>query len=137
MDKPATLGPPSASFSIDGGSAVAFNQTGLVTVDLSNEAMPHVALYQTPRLPKGPHTMTITVPKSVPATLYLDFFTVDVGSDSASGNIIVDDSDPLITYNGDWLIGGAQYEYLHTTHGVWSDSQGDATFSFFGKSFIY
>lgn len=133
LDRPTTLGIPSASFSLDGGALEAFNQTGFVVAELRDHAMPHIALYKTPLLTKGPHNLTITVPDSVPATLYLDFFTVDVGSGTASGSIIVDDFDPGITYNGDWFNAGAQYEYLYTTHGMRSNSRGDAAFSFLGE----
>ena len=133
LDRLAVLGSPRAEFTIDGLPVEAFNHTGLIIPELPGNAMSHMLLYQSPILAKGPHTISIAIPATGQAPFYFDFFTVDVGSDMAIGNIIVDDSDSSIMYNGDWYSSGAQYEYMHTTHGMPSMGSGDATFSFFGE----
>ncbi|KIM22519.1 hypothetical protein M408DRAFT_28647 [Serendipita vermifera MAFF 305830] len=136
LDAPRTKGPPSVTFSIDGSTPVAFNSTGTVVVDWVTLATSWLTLYQSPILSKAQHNITIQtgVPLNPDAHFYFDFFTVATGSDSASGNVVVDDRDPLVSYQGTWVDHGVGEEYLHTVRLAPNLGRGSATFSFNGTS---
>ncbi|KIM22515.1 hypothetical protein M408DRAFT_332891 [Serendipita vermifera MAFF 305830] len=136
LDTPGTNGPPSATFSIDGATPVAFNSTGTVHPDNPAIVTSHLILYQSPGLTKAQHTITIKTgtPANAAAHFYFDFFTVATGADSASGSIIVDDRDPSISYVGTWEDQGVTDEYLHTTRQAPDLGGGSATFRFNGTA---
>jgi hypothetical protein len=117
LDSPGLHGPPNATFAIDSVTPVKFNTSTAVIIEEPNVVTSHTLLYQSPGLPRDTHTLSIKTgtPSDPAARLYIDFFTVSTGSDSASGSIIVDDRDPSIVYTGTWPEAGAASEYLHTT----------------------
>ncbi|KIM26749.1 hypothetical protein M408DRAFT_25035 [Serendipita vermifera MAFF 305830] len=131
LDRPAVVGSPNVSFCIDGGAPVAFNHSGLVTSDLSTDYMPHMLLYKSLTLSKGSHMLNVSVPAIVQAPFYFDFLTIDAGEDIMAGDVIVDDTE--FRYTGTWFEAGAQYEHLHTTHGIYQNDVDNATYSFFGR----
>ena len=99
----------------------------------------YVPLYQSVGLERKSHRLRIQTgtPANAAARLYIDFFTVITGSDSASGNIIVDDRDPSIQYTGSWGDAGVRWEYEQTTKQAPSDQAGGtARFLFNGAHFI-
>jgi len=86
-------------------------------------------------LTQGTHTLSVVsgTPANAAARLYIDFLTIDNGSDSASGNIIVDDRDSAIQYTGDWRDAGVPWEYDLTTKGAPEQvAGGTAAFRFNG-----
>lgn len=129
--------PPNVSFSIDDGSPQAFNSTGSVRVFDSALISSHVLLYRASDLTKNaPHTLTIkTGTLTSPAALfYFDFFTVSTEADKASGSIIVDDRDLLISITGSWGLQGIIGNYMETTRQGPPPDGGTATFRFNGTS---
>ena len=136
LETPGLHGSPNATFSIDSQPPVHFNTSGSVQLDNPYIVTSHVLLYQSPGLNKGTHTLSIETLNPT-ASLYIDFFTVSTGSDSASGYIIVDDRDPSIVYTGVWPDAGASSEYLDTTRQSPSDSNGgSATIRFNGACIV-
>ena len=136
IEKPASYGAPSASFSVDGGTSTAFNSTGSVLVTFPTSFSSHILLYRSSVLPVDSHTLTIEIgtPKNTAAHLYVDFFTISTDSDNVSGDIIYDERDPLVTYTGTWKESGGVDEYMHTaTRAPSTDAGGSATFHFTGK----
>jgi len=135
LDTPALGGSPNATFGIDGAPPVYFNASGSVELTDAYIVTSHVLLYQSPGLNRDTHTLSVeTVPASKSTTsLYIDFFTVSTGSDSASGYVIVDDRDTSIVYTGIWPDAGLPPEYLDTTRQSPNDGNGgSATIRFNG-----
>jgi len=138
LDKPSELGIPNAYFTLDDLPTETFNRTGNIIPDSYDIISSHMPFYQSPTLTPGPHTLTVTVaePSKAGASFIVDFFTIGVGADVSTGNVIVDDSDPRVVYNGPWVTGGSTSEYLRTTHGSPSTGGGGASFSFYGRPLI-
>jgi hypothetical protein len=135
LDQPGVYGPPSASFGIDGQTPTTFNSTNSIFVDSPGAITAYVQLYKSPSLTKGTHTLSVLAgtPANAAARLYIDFLTIDTGSDSASGNIIVDDRDSTIQYTGNWRDTGVPWEYDKTTRASpYQVAGGTAAFRFNG-----
>ncbi|KIM22516.1 hypothetical protein M408DRAFT_283743 [Serendipita vermifera MAFF 305830] len=137
LDAPDTNGPPNATFSIDATTPVVFNSTRTIVLENTALVNSFVPLYQSPDLSKGQHTLTVktrTLPNPV-AAFYFDFFIIATGSNSAPGNVIVDDRDPWVSCVGTWDDHGTIDEYLHTTRLAPDVGGGSATFRFNGNCF--
>jgi hypothetical protein len=135
LDTPSTNGLPSVTFTIDNQTPIALNATGSIKDFRLDVPISHVPLFQSPLLPKGQHTLFVktTTPTNPAARLYVDFLTVSTGSNSASGDIIVDDRDISVAFTGNWITAGAPNEYNGTTRQCPDTSDGGtATFSFNG-----
>jgi hypothetical protein len=136
LDTPSSNGLPIVAFGIDGQTPTSLNSTGYVTLNNPNIANSHVLLYRSPVLAKGQHTLSVTL-TSATAPLYVDFLTVSTGSDTASGDIIVDDSDLSIAYTGTWIPHGQSNEYNDTTQeSPDTPNGGTATFKFNGTFYV-
>ena len=135
LDKPSELGTPNAYFTVDDLPTEPFNRTGDIIPDSYDTVSSHMPFYRSPTLTPGSHTLTVIVaePSKAGARFIVDFLTIGVGTDVSTGNVIVDDSDPRVVYNGLWATGGSTSEYLRTTHGSPSTGSGDASLSFYGR----
>ncbi|KIM22514.1 hypothetical protein M408DRAFT_332890 [Serendipita vermifera MAFF 305830] len=135
IDTPSTKGLPSATFSIDGAPSTALNSTGSLVIDNRGIVTSHVLLYKSTSLAKGSHTITVKTgtPANATAQFYFDYFAVSTGSDSTSGDVLVDDRDSSIVYSGPWVDNGISAEYLGTTRqSPGTANGGTATFRFNG-----
>jgi len=136
LSKPSSRGPPSATFTIDNSAPEAFNATGSITVPNYDINTSHILFYQSPVLAQGQHTLTVRTGTSASgptAPLYVDFLTIATGLDNVSGDVIVDDEDPSITYTGTWKIYDSRVLYMGTSRqSPTTAAGGTATFRFNG-----
>ncbi|KAJ7027409.1 hypothetical protein C8F04DRAFT_1266965 [Mycena alexandri] len=120
----AAKDPPDAamSFAVDKTTTGTFVPPSGATYDIH-----HRAVWASPVLEHGTHTLVITQTEAQSAcVIFLDYITYQTTSDTA-GPYFIDDSDPRITYSGSWTTAGAEYDFLHSTHG---STAAGATFSF-------
>jgi hypothetical protein len=139
LDTPSSNGLPNVAFGIDGQTPTSLNSTSYVTLNDPNIANSHVLLYRSPVLAKGQHTLSVKTgtPTHPAALLYVDFLTVSTSSDTASGDIIVDDRDLSIAYTGTWIPHGQSNEYNDTTQeSPDTPNGGTATFKFNGTFYV-
>ena len=119
--------------------ATAFNSSGEVLNWDPGVVTSHALLYKSPTLPMGNHTINIAIASpdettsTTPGPFYFDHFTVDSGSKSIAGDVILDDRDPSILYAGNWGISGFLQEYLGTSRvSPGAENPGPMTFQFNG-----
>ncbi|KAJ7047086.1 hypothetical protein C8F04DRAFT_1248118 [Mycena alexandri] len=129
----AAKNPPDATlgFAVDKTTTGSFEPASGMTSDIH-----HQVLWASPSLANGTHTLVITQTEAqATGVIYLDYIMYETTSDTA-GAYFVDDGDPRIVYTPSWTQAGAEYDFLHTTHG--SNAAGDSfLFTFQGKSISF
>ena len=138
LNTPLSLGLPTPRFGIDDSDTTAFNSSGDVLNWNRGAQTSHALLYKSPTLPKGNHTIKIAIASpsgtTTPGPFYLDYFTVDSGSESVTGDVILDERDPSLLYSGNWGFTGIPEEYMGTTRASPdAGNPGTMTFHFNGK----
>jgi hypothetical protein len=127
----AAIDPPLASwdFAIDGSKVGEYTPAG-VTSDIHHEA-----IWTSPTMAIGSHTLTITQSTAqTRGVLYLDYLMYTTTSNAVNAYFI-DDRDPQITYTPSWQRFGSEQDFQHTSQA--STSAGDKfTFKFEGESYL-
>ena len=123
-----------STYSIDNTPSLTTIFTGGNYLTLPDGFQSHLQLYQSPVVPDGPHTLTITVSNITNGSpkYYLDFFTVDVSAVENTSQAIIDDTNQGINYVGNWTESHAYNEYLATDHKAPSSGNANATYTFNG-----
>ncbi|KAJ7766036.1 hypothetical protein B0H16DRAFT_384854 [Mycena metata] len=128
----AAKNPPDAalSFAVDKTTTGTFTPPNNMTSDVH-----HTTLWTSPVLASGTHTLVLTQTTAQAAcVIYLDYLMYKTPSNTV-GPYLVDDNDPAIKYTpaASWGTGGAEYDFLHTTHG--SNAAGASfSYTFQGKA---
>ncbi|KAJ7727582.1 hypothetical protein B0H16DRAFT_250922 [Mycena metata] len=110
----AAKDPPDAamSFELDKTTTGTFVPPSGATYDIH-----HQPVWASPVLEDGTHTLVITQTQAQTAcVIFLDHISYETTSDTA-GPYFIDDGDPRITYSASWTSAGAEYDFMHTTHG--------------------
>ncbi|PVF93962.1 hypothetical protein CPB86DRAFT_818380 [Serendipita vermifera] len=97
-----------------------------------------VPFYESPDLEYGEHQLDVTVDRQWSSDwkrYIFDFLTIRVKNDTTDSNrFIVDESDPIVRYDGNWEQDvSAKYGYRHTTHKA-SSSGCVSILPFYGNS---
>ncbi|KAJ7482968.1 hypothetical protein B0H11DRAFT_2021626 [Mycena galericulata] len=110
----AAINPPQASlnFAIDNNSTL----TGSYTPPTNMSAdIHHTALWESPTLSNGTHTLVITQPAAQAAgVIFLDYFMYNTTSTEVDAYFI-DDSDPRVSYNPAWQHFVLDEDFQHTS----------------------
>ncbi|KAJ7887023.1 hypothetical protein B0H14DRAFT_2696352 [Mycena olivaceomarginata] len=98
-------------------------------------ALYHEALYVSPTLSEGSHTLVITQNAAQSGgVIYLDYIMYD--TESTTGTYFIDDRDPRITYTPAWRQFGSENDFQHTS--LASSNPGDSfSFQFEGSAILY
>lgn len=120
VDMPATKGLPGVEFKIDSLPPEKFSDIHPITSNTFNATgfTTHQALYRSPHLLAGTHTINISITDITSGGPYfwLDFLIITTDQESVAGHVIVDDRDPAIQYHEGWKLSGNPAEYLQTIH---------------------
>jgi len=131
----AANNPPDAalSFAVDKPTTGTFTPPNNMTSDVH-----HTTLWTSPVLASGTHTLVLTQTTAQAAcVIYLDYLMYKTTSNTV-GPYFVDDNNPAIKYTpaASWGTGGAEYDFLHTTHG--SNAAGASfSYTFQGKGISF
>lgn len=137
LDMPATKGLAGVTFQIDSLSPQMINATGTLTNNI-NKTVSHTAIYKSPNLVDGTHTLNINVTEASMDGPYFffDFFTIETGQDSMAGHIIVDNLGGGVQYIPTFVRDGTPNDYSGTNNR--SPANGSsATFSFIGGYLVH
>ncbi|KAJ7436059.1 hypothetical protein B0H11DRAFT_2111692 [Mycena galericulata] len=126
----AAVNPPNASMSfvLDGSITGSYIPVNGMSADIH-----HTALWESPALSDGSHTLVITQTAAQTApVIFLDYFEYNTTSTAVSAYFI-DDRDSRITYTPPWAFFGSDGDFQHTSQG--SNAMGDSfSLAFEGKA---
>ncbi|KAJ7431634.1 hypothetical protein B0H11DRAFT_2129449 [Mycena galericulata] len=126
----AAVNPPNASMSfvVDGSIKGSYIPANGMSADIH-----HTALWESPALSDGSHTLVITqTAAQVAPVIFLDYFEYNTTATAVSAYFI-DDRDSRITYTPLWSFFGSDGDFQHTSQG--SNAMGDSfSLAFEGKA---
>ncbi|KAJ7077986.1 hypothetical protein B0H15DRAFT_1025959 [Mycena belliarum] len=117
----AAVNPPQAalSFLVDKTVAGSFAPEGL-TADVH-----HTALWASPPLADGPHTLVVTQTAAQAAgVLFLDYIMWNTTAPAPAGAYFIDDRDARVVYTPPWRLFGSDPDFMHTSQAT--GATGDA-----------
>ncbi|KAJ7679742.1 hypothetical protein B0H17DRAFT_986855 [Mycena rosella] len=93
--------------------------------DSLDEGLFHEALWTSPSMSEGTHTLVITQTRAADeGQIYLDYMLYTTASDDSGGPYFIDDRDSRITYTPAWRQFGSENDFQHTSQE--STSTGDS-----------
>ncbi|KAJ7199982.1 hypothetical protein GGX14DRAFT_467175 [Mycena pura] len=129
----ANPAPASLGFVIDGSTTGSYSPPSS-----TGSALYHEALWTSPTMTEGSHTLVITQTAAQPShgPIYLDYIMYQTTSSSPGAMLFIDDRDPRISYTPAWRPFGSQNDFQHTSSE--STSPGDSfSFQFEGSAISY
>jgi hypothetical protein len=101
-----------ATFSIDSSVTQSYNAPVATQVEY------HQKFWVSPTLQNGSHTLIIAVSDEThPPRLFFDYFLCSLSAGSLQNQtLFIDDSDPQVQYQGDWLVNNSQSVFGGTIH---------------------
>ncbi|KAJ6457570.1 hypothetical protein DFH09DRAFT_1232789 [Mycena vulgaris] len=101
---------PSMSFSVDGSVIGSYTAPDLTS------SIHHEALWASPTMKTGSHTLVITqTAAQAGAVIFLDYIQYNTTSTDVEGAYFIDDRDPRVTYTPRWRPFGSDNDFQHTS----------------------